>query len=77
MTAAQERPTTAARVKAALWFAQRGFGVFTVWSTTADGVCRCPKGSECENAGKHPITINGFKDATPTGSHPYLAGSRI
>lgn len=52
------------RTKAALWFAEHGFGVFSVWSTTQDGVCRCPAGVSCGVPGKHPITVNGFQDAT-------------
>lgn len=74
------RPTPDDRIRAALWFAERGFGVFSVWSTRADGVCRCPKGRQCDNAGKHPVTIHGFKEATTdpvrirtflsAGSHP-------
>ena len=34
------RPTAADRIRAALWFADRGFGVFSVWSADADGTCR-------------------------------------
>lgn len=64
MTATATRPTAEDRIRAALWFAERGFGIFTVWSTTSNGVCRCPKGAACDNAGKHPITPNGFHDAT-------------
>lgn len=64
-TASVARPTADDRIKAALWFAERGFGVFSVWSTTPDGVCRCPKGPNCgDNTGKHPITAHGFQDAT-------------
>ncbi len=58
------RPSNEARIRAALWFAERGFGVFSVWSTTPGGVCRCPKGAACDSAGKHPITTHGFQDAT-------------
>ncbi|MGH2465416.1 MAG: bifunctional DNA primase/polymerase [Candidatus Limnocylindrales bacterium] len=61
---ALERPTADDRIKAALWFADHGFRVFSVWSTTPTGICRCPKGRACEQAGKHPATQNGFKDAT-------------
>lgn len=63
-TAAKPRPSAGDRIKAALWFAERGFGVFSVWSTTAAGVCRCPAGATCTSPGKHPITPNGFQDAT-------------
>jgi hypothetical protein len=62
--AAAPRPTAQDRIKAALWFAERGFGVFTVWSTEASGACRCPKGRACDNAGKHPIGHQGFKEWT-------------
>ncbi len=58
------RPSNEARIRAALWFAERGFGVFSVWSTTPKGACHCPKGATCDNAGKHPITAHGFQDAT-------------
>lgn len=60
----RERPTADARIRAALWFADRGFGIFTVWSATDAGVCRCPLGGTCTSPGKHPITANGFQDAT-------------
>lgn len=64
MTAVKPRPTVDDRIRAALWFATQGFRIFTVWSTTDAGVCRCPKGVACDNAGKHPVTPHGFKDAT-------------
>ena len=65
MTAvAAPRPSNDDRIHAALWFADHGFGIFTVWSTTDTGVCRCPSGARCENAGKHPLTLHGFLDAT-------------
>lgn len=79
VTATATRPTAEDRIRAALWFAEHGFGVFSVWSATADGVCRCPKGRACDNAGKHPITANGFHDATtdPDRIHVLLsAGSQ-
>ena len=64
MPAIAMRPSSEDRIRAALWFAERGFGVFSVWSTRIDGSCHCPLGAACDNAGKHPITRNGFKDAT-------------
>jgi hypothetical protein len=64
MAVLKPRPSAEDRIRAALWFAGRGFGIFSVWSTTPDGVCRCPKGKACDNAGKHPITQKGFHDAT-------------
>lgn len=63
MAAQSPAPGTAERIAAALWFAGRGFGIFPVWSTR-DGRCRCPAGASCTSPGKHPITANGFKDAT-------------
>ncbi len=58
------RPSADDRIKAALWFADKGFGVFSVWSTKADGQCRCPAGGACTSPGKHPVTDHGFQDAT-------------
>ena len=63
-TVTADRPSNDDRIRAALWFAQRGFGIFPVWSTTDAGVCRCPQGRKCTSSGKHPITAQGFKDAT-------------
>ena len=62
--ATHTRPTTEDRIRAALWFAERGFGVFTVWSADEHGICRCPAGKVCLQAGKHPIMAHGFHDAT-------------
>jgi hypothetical protein len=58
------RPSNEARIKAALWFAGQGFGVFSVWSAHPDGTCKCLKGARCTVPGKHPIGEHGFKDAT-------------
>ena len=58
------RPSPEDRIRAALWFAERGFGVFSVWSTGPDGTCRCVKGSGCDNPGKHPIGKQGFLENT-------------
>ena len=55
------------RIKAALWFADHGFGVFPCWSALG-GVCRCPRGRECSSPGKHPLTEHGFQDATQEAS---------
>lgn len=58
------RPSNDDRIRAAIWFAERGFGIFPVWSTDGQGKCRCPKGRECDSPGKHPITVKGFHEAT-------------
>ena len=58
------RPTAEARIKAATWFAERGFGVFSVWSADADGTCRCPRRAACGSPGKHPIGRQGFLEHT-------------
>jgi hypothetical protein len=65
MTAAPKpRPSNDDRIRAALWFAAKGFGIFPVWSARANGVCRCPEGAECTSPGKHPLNQRGFKEAT-------------
>jgi hypothetical protein len=58
------RPTAEDRIKAALWFVERGFSAFSVWSADERGHCRCPKGVLCTSPGKHPIPPRGFEDAT-------------
>ena len=67
------RPTIEDRIRAALWFAERGFGVFSVWSTHPSGACKCPPTSStrktnpdhsCDQPGKHPVPAIGFKAAT-------------
>lgn len=58
------RPTVEDRIRAALWFAARGFAVFSVWSTDPDGTCRCKDRGKCEQPGKHPVPGIGFKAAT-------------
>ena len=65
-SAPKPRPSSEDRIRAALWFAEHGFGVFSVWSTDPDGTCRCPAGLNCsqQNRGKHPIPSRGFLDAT-------------
>lgn len=59
-----DRPTAEDRIRAACWFAEHGFGVFSVWGVTLAGACRCPKGRTCDNAGKHPIAHQGFHENT-------------
>jgi hypothetical protein len=58
------RPPAEARIRAATWFADQGFGVFSVWSANADGTCRCAKSRACGSAGKHPIGRQGFLEHT-------------
>lgn len=51
---------------AALWYAERGLPVFPVHYIGEDGVCSCggpEKNPKCKPA-KHPIPIDGHKDAT-------------
>ena len=49
--------------QSALGYAERGYEVFPVHGVCG-GVCLCPKGPRCEDAGKHPATPRGFYDAT-------------
>lgn len=56
-------PTAEDRLRAALWFAQQGFGVFSAWGVKFDGTCRCGN-PKCSSPGKHPIPTNGLKAAT-------------
>lgn len=58
------RPSNEDRIRAALWFAEHGFGVFSVWSTDPDGTCRCKLRGACDQPGKHPVPAIGFKAAT-------------
>lgn len=50
------------RLRAALTYARRGWHVFPI-HTPADGACSCRK-PDCKDIGKHPRTMNGWKDAT-------------
>jgi hypothetical protein len=52
------------RLNAALDHLKLGFSAFSVWSTTQEGTCKCPKGVNCTSPGKHPIPTNGFLAAT-------------
>src|SRR5512146_854195 len=51
-------------LKAALEYARRGWQVFPCYGTNEQNECLCDKGRLCENTGKHPITPQGFKNAT-------------
>ncbi len=48
--------------KAAADYARRGYLVFPLY-TIKDGRCTCGD-ADCPSPGKHPLTINGFKNAT-------------
>lgn len=66
------RRDDAVMYRSALAYAQAGFYVFPCYQLDAAGDCTCPKKhpsrdpqtGECHNAGKHPRTFNGVKDAT-------------
>jgi Bifunctional DNA primase/polymerase, N-terminal/Primase C terminal 1 (PriCT-1) len=52
---------------AAFEYASRGLPVFPVYAVSPFRdrfVCFCTKGQRCKDAGKHPMTPHGFKDAT-------------
>lgn len=48
--------------QAASWYARNGIPVFPL-NGIAAGICSCGTNA-CGNAGKHPRTAHGFKDAT-------------
>jgi hypothetical protein len=50
------------KLNAALYYARRGWPVFPLHYPTKSG-CSC-KNPQCSSVGKHPLTKNGFKDAT-------------
>jgi hypothetical protein len=60
----------------ALALAEHGYGIFPAWGPKG-GVCACPRGAECTSPAKHPVTANGFKDATtdPTKIRTFLSGN--
>ncbi len=51
----------------ALFYASLKLAVFPVHFITDDGSCSCGD-AQCNRAGKHPMTSNGFKDATTDAS---------
>jgi hypothetical protein len=52
-------------LEAALAYAHTlGWAVFPLHHIDAPGHCSCPKGNDCDQAGKHPRTPQGFKDAS-------------
>jgi len=48
---------------AALAYANRDWAIFPLHTPREDGSCDCNR-DDCRNIGKHPRTMNGFKDAT-------------
>lgn len=48
---------------AALKYGERGWPVFPIHTPLDDGTCSCNR-VDCSSIGKHPQTLNGFKDAT-------------
>lgn len=50
-------------LEAALELARKGYRVFPLYEIAKNGACSCRR-KECGNAGKHPRTKNGVKDAT-------------
>lgn len=57
-----------AAVQGALQCARLGLRVFPVWQPAASVGCVCPKGQECQNAGKHPIHSDWQTEATTNTS---------
>jgi len=65
-TSPEVRAEAARRVGHALQFAAERIGVLPIWGVF-DGVCDCPKGSECRSPGKHPhgrLAPNGVYSAS-------------
>jgi hypothetical protein len=55
-------PSDLTMKRAALWYASNGFPVFPLHWPTEVG-CSC-ESRDCNDTGKHPRTLHGFKDAT-------------
>lgn len=55
--------TTLSMLLSALWYARQGIAVFPLW-WPVDGRCACPKGDSCSSPAKHPMTPQGFHDAS-------------
>src|SRR5262245_11949398 len=49
---------------AALNYAARNWAVFPLHSITKTGACTCAKADRCTDAGKHPVTRRGLKQAS-------------
>jgi len=49
--------------EAASQYAERGWPVLPVYSAS-EGACSCPRGRDCQKAGKHPRTKNGVSNAS-------------
>lgn len=47
----------------ALHLADLGIKVIPLWWPN-NGICACPKGADCSSPAKHPLTVNGLKNAT-------------
>src|SRR5580700_1544304 len=54
--------TLPSRLKVALSCARRGWPVIPLYSVE-NGQCSCSE-ENCTNPGKHPLTVNGIKNAT-------------
>ena len=59
----QSEPSNNALLASALELADLGMGIIPLWWPDG-GICACPKGAECSSPAKHPLTMNGLKDAT-------------
>jgi len=59
-----EDPIMPRMLDAAINYASRGWAVFPVHNPNHLGHCSCRKGSICRDAGKHPRTKHGVRDAT-------------